>query len=124
MLVKTDDLIESVSRLETSDLNTLLKRIQETLSLRSDPLSNEESNLLRQIKTAIPASALRRFQQLQRKQHNQTISAKELEELRVLTDFLEEQSALRVEFLGRLAALKNTTLPELQKQMRIQELYA
>ncbi|MBN8682327.1 MAG: hypothetical protein J0L99_06730 [Chitinophagales bacterium] len=124
VLVKTDELIESVSRLETSDLNTLLKRIQETLSIRSDQLSIEESGLLSQIRTAIPASALRRFQQLHRKQHNQTISAKELEELRVLADFLETQSAQRVELLGRLASLKNITLSELRKQMRIQELYA
>jgi cobyrinic acid a,c-diamide synthase len=79
---------------------------------------------VRQIRDLIPASILRRYRQLHKKQQNGSITAKECEEMLLLTDYIEEKSAERVMLLGALAAIRQINISELAKQLRLQTLHA
>jgi hypothetical protein len=120
-----DDLVGSVSRMDTADLKKVLEQINEVLSLRGHQQPSErEAQLLQQIRDVVPASVTRRYRQLHKKQQNGSITAKEREEMLLLTDFMEEKSAERVMLLGALADIRQTTITELTKQLRIREFHA
>jgi len=123
--VSTDELIHSVSHLDDSELKDFLERVQKALLERSQVSSFERENqLVKEIRQIIPDSVLRRFRQLRLKQQNGSIFNKELEEIQLLADILEEKSAERILLLGELAALRKISLPELLKQIRLKDLYA
>lgn len=120
-----DELAQSLSQLNANDLNDFFVRLQKASVLTVvEPNLPNEIILLRQIKTIIPASVVRRFKTLQNKQHNQTITEKELSEMLMLTDFMEEKSAERVMLLANLAKIKNTTPRELARQLRLKTYHA
>jgi hypothetical protein len=83
--------------------------------------SKQEEILLKQIKEIIPASIVRRFKQLQAKQHNYTITEKETTEIILLTDFMEEKSAERVALLADLAKIRGVAITDLAKQLRLKK---
>jgi len=121
----TEELINAVSYLDAAALNALLERIQKILHGYNYLHPNErEIQLLEAIQSIMPPAVLRRFRQLRQKQENGTLLKKEQEEIQLLADILEEESAERVMLLGELAKLRNMTLPELRKQFRLQEFYA
>lgn len=114
--VSFDELIQSVTRLNALELNTFLNRLHQATAQQSP--TQEEKMLLTQIKDIIPASIVRRFKELQIKQHNSTITEKESSEIVLLTDFIEEKSAERVALLGRLAQIQGVPITDLAKQLR------
>jgi len=76
-------------------------------SSRSDYAETErEKELLQLIKEIIPASTVRRYRQLNRKQQADTLSEREREEMLMLTDFMESKSAERLYLMGELAQMK------------------
>ncbi len=118
-------MLNSVSTLETQILHDLINRLNQILSSRQpNEKPNQEADLLKQIKEIIPASVLRRYRQLHIKQQNDTITAKEQEEICILTDYMEEKSAERVVLLALLADLRNVPLTDLAKQLRLQNFHA
>lgn len=120
-----DDLLSSMSRLDTTDLKKVAEQINRVLSLRGHQQPEErEAQLLQQIREAIPASVVRRYRQLHKKQQNGSITAKEREEMLLLTDFMEEKSAERVMLLGALAEMRQITTSELAQQLRIRDFHA
>ncbi len=113
-----DDLINSVSRLDTVDLKKVLAQINQVLSVRSDKQPDEfETQLLQKIKEAVPPSVVRRYRQLHKKQQAATITPKESKEMLLLTDFMEEKSSERVMLLGALAKIRQTNITELAEQL-------
>ena len=114
--ISFDELIQSVTRLNALELNTFLNRLHQATA--QQPPAQEEKMLLTQIKDIIPASIVRRFKELQAKQHNNTITEKESSEIVLLTDFIEEKSAERVTLLGRLAQIQGVAITDLAKQLR------
>ena len=112
-----DELIQSLTRLNALELNTFLNRLHQATAQPSS--SQEEKMLLTQIKDIIPPSIVRRFKELQIKQHNNTITEKESSEIVLLTDFIEEKSAERVALLGRLAQIQGVAITDLAKQLRL-----
>ena len=92
-----DELIQSVTRLNALELTTFLNRLNQAATQQQQH-SEREKMLLKQIKEVIPASIVRRFKELQTKQHHNNISEKEAAEMLLLTDFIEEKSAERVLF--------------------------
>lgn len=120
-----DDLLNSVSNLDTKTLNSLMDRLNQVLSSRQpNEKSEQEADLLKQIKEIIPTSVLRRYRQLYTKQQNDSITTREREEICMLTDYMEEKSAERVLLLALLADLRNVPLTDLAKQLRLQNFYA
>jgi hypothetical protein len=125
MRVSTEEFLDSVSRLDATSLNVLLERVQKAIYVQNQPTNNDrESQLLTDIRTIVPAAVVRRFRQLRLKQQNGILVTKEQEEMQLLADILEEKSAERVLLLGELASLRKVTLPELRKQIRLQDFYA
>ena len=116
--VSFDELIQSVTRLNALELNTFLNRLHQATAQQSP--TQEEKMLLTQIKDIIPASIVRRFKELQAKQHNNTITEKESSEIVLLIDFIEEKSAERVALLGRLAQIQGIPVTDLARQLRLQ----
>ena len=109
--ISFDELIQSVTRLNALELNTFLNRLHQATAQQSP--APEEKMLLIQIKDIIPPSIIRRFKELQIKQHNDTITEKESSEIVLLTDFIEEKSAERVALLGRLAQIQGVPVTDL-----------
>jgi hypothetical protein len=69
----------------------------------------------------IPRSIVRRFKELQQKQHVQPLSMPEETEILVLIDFIEQKSAERVYLLGVLAKLRQIHVSELVKQLNLKK---
>ncbi len=123
--VRFDDLIQGISRLNSAELAAFFEQLNRTISgQKSMPPLGEEAVLLKQIKSLIPASIIRRFKELQNKQYKNTISDKEKEEILLITDFIEEKSAERVALLARLATLRQVPLTELVKQFPLKNYHA
>ena len=117
-----DELIQSVTQLNALELKTFLSRLSQATEQQQH--SQQEKMLLKQIKEIIPASVVRRFKQLQAKQHNNTITEKEASEILVITDFMEEKSAERVNLLAVLAKLQGISITVLAKQLRLTTFHA
>ena len=115
--ISFDELIQSVTRLNALELNIFLNRLHQATAQQSP--AQEEKMLLAQIKNSIPASIVRRFKELQTKQHNNTITEKESSEIVLLTDFIEEKSAERVALLGRLSQIQGVPVTDLARQLRL-----
>lgn len=122
--VGLDDLVSSLSSLETGDLKLVSDRIHQLLSSRSDYAETErEKELLQLIKEIIPASTVRRYRQLNRKQQAGTLSEREREEMLMLTDFMESKSAERLYLMGELAQMKGVPISEILKTSGIKAMY-
>ena len=117
-----DELIQSVARLNAFELNNFLNRLNQATAHQQS--TQEEKKLLKDIKEIVPASVVRRFKQLQTKQHNNTITEKEASEILLLTDFIEEKSAERVVLLSLLAKIQGIAITDLAKQLRLRQNYA
>ena len=99
-------------------------RIHQLLSSRSDYAESErEKELLQLIKEIIPASTVRRYRQLNRKQQADTLSEREREEMLMLTDFMESKSAERLYLMGELAQMKGVPISEILKISGIKAMY-
>jgi hypothetical protein len=79
--------------------------------------------LLKQIRGMIPASKVRRLKTLQKKRHEQGLSALEQAEILRISDFIELKSAERVALLSQLATLRQITVRELVKQLDLKTFY-
>jgi hypothetical protein len=120
-----DDLVHRVSRLNSTELATFFEKLNHTIGGQKPlPPMGEEAILLKQIKAIIPASVIRHFKDLQTKQHNNTITEKEHEELLQITDFIEEKSAERVVLLAKLAKIRQVPLTDLAKQLQHKNYHA
>jgi hypothetical protein len=123
--VRFDDLIQSISQLNTAELTSFFEQLNNVLGGQKQPSPfGEEAVLLKQIKAIIPASVIRRYKELQTKQHNNTISEKEQEEMILITDFIEEKSAERVVLLGALATIRQVPITDLVKQLQLKDYHA
>jgi hypothetical protein len=122
---KFDDLVQRVSLLNNTDLMFFFEQLNAKISgNKVFSTESQEVILLKQIKTIIPVSVVRRFKTLQAKQHNNSISEKEHEEILLITNFIEEKSAERVELLADLAKIRQISLTELLKQLPLKAYHA
>ena len=61
-----------------------------------------------------------RYDQLVSKRENETLTGAEFEELKSLTDNLEQQNVRRIHALAKLAALRNKSLDMMMKELQIE----
>ena len=123
--IELDELILGLSRLDVQELTTFFEKLNQQISLGEPPLTRQRQEilLLKQIKAMIPASVVRRFKVLQKKQHFQPLSPLEQDEMFVLIDFIENKSAERVYLLGALAKLRQIPVTELVKQLDLKNFH-
>jgi hypothetical protein len=110
-------LVQGVSRLDSTELTTFFEKLNHAISGQQLPSPlDEEALLLKKIKTVMPASVIRRFKELQKKQYAYSISEKEQEEILAITDFIETKSADRIALLAALAKMRQMPLTGAQSK--------
>jgi len=82
-------------------------------------LSRQEADLLRQINLGFTSETWDRYDSLISKREDGTLMPGELQELKGLTDRLEEQNVRRIEALVKLARLRNMSLEALMDELQI-----
>ncbi|MEN9611481.1 MAG: hypothetical protein RLZZ628_2295 [Bacteroidota bacterium] len=88
--IELDDLIIGLSRLDLQELTAFFEKLNQRMSFSEPQLTRpkQEILLLKQIKSMIPRSIVRRFKELQQKQYVQPLSMPEQTEILVLIDFI------------------------------------
>ncbi len=113
-LLPFKDLLKGIQRLDIGALEAFADELNRLISKRKkQPQNDREAELIRIIKEHIPPSIRRRQKELYEILRSGNITVREKEELELLNNMLEEKSAERIHFMGELAALKKTDLPEL-----------
>jgi hypothetical protein len=122
--IELDDLITSLSELDEQALTAFFEKLNHRIAHPEPQRSQQqEMLLLKQIRSMIPRSAVMRLKALQKKRHAETISPKEISEMRTISDFLEMKSAERVYLVGALAKLRQTSITEVAKQLNLKKFY-
>jgi hypothetical protein len=83
-------------------------------------LSQEEARLLNEINQGLSAEEMERYAGLVHKRQDESIKPSELDELRRLTQKLEEVGVKRAEKLVRLAEVRGISVEALIEQLEIQ----
>lgn len=116
-----DQILERLSQLETSELETFREKVSLLLAQRKAPhLSAIETNLLEQINETLPHKVEERHIALQEKVHEETITPAEHEELMALIPVIEQADVARLEALVELSQVRQVTLPKLMQQLGIE----
>ncbi len=121
--IELDDLVIGLSKLDLQALTAFFEKLNQQMSFSEPQFAQpkQEILLLKQIKSMIPRSIVRRFKELQQKQHVQPLSPPEQNEILVLIDFIENKSAERVYLLGALAKLRQIPVTELVRQLNLKK---
>lgn len=96
--------------------NTLTEHLQDS----SDDSELSEAQLLEKINLGLPAKRWQRFHDLVALREAETLTAQELEELKQLSEQIEQYNAQRLQLLTQLAKLRGVTLPQIMQQLGIQ----
>jgi hypothetical protein len=119
--VEADQLLQAALQMPREELERFAARLF-ALKVRQDTpsLSEREAELLIQINQGLPAAVQERLNELIDKRRAETISAKELRELKSLADQVEKLDAERLKSLTELAHLRAVPLRKLIKQLGLQ----
>ncbi|MDZ4682127.1 MAG: hypothetical protein SH848_01895 [Saprospiraceae bacterium] len=114
-----EDLVNGVSRLETSDLEKLADTVNHILDGRKNPSpAAREQELLEEIEHVVPEFIRHRYNRLHAKLQKEKILETEHQELLQIVDFMEERALVRVHLMAELAALRQVSLKEVGEQLR------
>ncbi len=119
------ELVRGIQQLDHTNLVKLAGKVNQLVSEKealSSPI--REAELLKKIKSHIPASLKRRQKQLYAQLQAAQITVKEREELVLLNQMLEEKSAERIVLLGELAKLRGIPLQQLMAEMNLERSHA
>jgi hypothetical protein len=115
-----EKLIEAVEQLGPAELEAFTHSVMALRARRQAPsLSLSEAELLRRINEGAPPEMQRRYDELIAKRRAETLSPEEYEELLHMTEQMESIEVRRLECLAQLARLRQTSLPELMKELGI-----
>lgn len=116
--IEKEQLFNAMLQLPQTELEDLVRRVFSFKARAYAPtLSERESELLLQINQGLPAPTRRRLNELIEKRRSHTINQAELQELRQLTNQIEQADAERLKRLLELAALRNVPLDALIRQL-------
>lgn len=116
--IETDQLLEAALQMPRDELETFVIRLFTLKATREAPsLSEREAEILLQINQELPAAVQERLNELIDQRDARTISAKELRELKKLTDRVELLDAERLRLLTELAHLRGVPLRKLINQL-------
>jgi hypothetical protein len=111
-------LLNSVEQLSTPELENFVAAVLSIQAKRRAPsLPKEESILLQKINQGLPVATQQRFDDLNEKRRDETLTDEEHQELLALIEQIEESDVERVKYLGQLAQLRHISLPVLMKQL-------
>jgi hypothetical protein len=115
-----------LTRIEQLDKPALLKfaDIVNGLISKKSQVGQREAQLLKKIKTHIPATMKRRQKELYVKMQDNTLSLPERDELILLNTMIEEKTAERIALMGELAQLRHISIEQLNHQLNPETSYA
>ena len=118
--VGTEQLLEGVAQLETTELENFLTQASLLLAQRkATALPTTESDLLKKINQGLPTDIQQRYDALREKLRREELSSAEHEELLEFVDVVEQASAERLQHLIALSQLRQVSLDELLQQLDI-----
>ena len=118
--IDIDEVLKSVAQLESDDLEQVVnKLIALQAQRRAASLSPAETDLLQQINQGLPSTLRTRYEGLNAKLHEETITPAEHEELLQLSDQIEQADAERLRHLIALAQLRQVSVDTLMDQLGI-----
>lgn len=113
-------IIDGISNLETRDLESFAKAVNQILAHRKAPaLSERETELLLKINQGLPSDWQERYFELIEKSEKEVLSRQEIHEYQELASKAESIDALRLQSLIELAQLRNISPEELLDQLNI-----
>jgi len=116
--IETDQLLEAALQMPRDELETFVIRLFTLKATQEAPsLSEREAEILLQINQGLPSAVQERLNELIDQRNARTISAKELRELKKLTDRVELLDAERLKLLTELAHLRGVPLRKLINQL-------
>ena len=116
--IEKEQLLDVLLRMPQRELEQIVaKAFSLKARERTSALSEREAELLFKINQGLPPATQRRLNKLIDKRRADTISAKEVRELKKLTEQIEKSDAKRLELLTELARLRNVPLRKLIKQL-------
>jgi len=119
--IELDQLLNGVAQLETAELEKFVEQVNVLLARRKvATLSQPEAELLQQINQTLPTDIQHRYTELKAKQHAETLTPAEHQELLTLIDRVEQADGDRLQHLIELAQLRQVPLPDLMQQLGIQ----
>ena len=116
--IETEQLLHAALQMPRPELEQFVRRLF-TLKAREETavLTEREAELLTQINRGVPSAIQERLNELVLKRRAENIDARELQELKQLTDEVEKADAERLKFLTELAHLRNVSLQKLIEQL-------
>ena len=120
--IDLDEVFKSVAQLEPNELEQVVNRlIAIQARQRAVSLSTTETDLLQQINQGLPPTIRPRYEELNAKLHEETITPAEHEELLQLSDQIEQADAERLRHLIALAQLRQVSIDTLMDQIGIRQ---
>ncbi len=120
--IDLDEVLKSVAQLEPNELEQV---VDQFLALqarrRAASLSTAETDLLRQINQGLPSTLRVRYEELNAKLHEETITPDEHEEFLQLNDQIEQADVERLRHLIALAQLRQVSVDTLMDQLGIRQ---
>jgi hypothetical protein len=118
--IDLDEVLQGLAQLQTKELEQFVDKVL-TLQAQRRALSlpEDETELLQQINRGLPADILQRYDALNTKLHDETITPQEHEELLTLIDRLELADAERMQRLVTLAQIRGVSVDTVMKQLGI-----
>lgn len=118
--IDLDKVLDGMAQLELTELERFAFNVNSLIARRKAPnLSKREAELLQQINRGVPATVRARYELLNEKLLNETISPEEHQEFGALVDQIEQADVERLQHLIELAQLRNITLDALMGQLGI-----
>ncbi|MBA3440298.1 MAG: STAS/SEC14 domain-containing protein [Pyrinomonadaceae bacterium] len=116
--IDTEQLLNVALQMPREELERFVARLFTLKARQETPgLSERETELLLHINEGLPSATQARLNELIDKRRSEFIDAKELRELKKLTDQIEKSDAKRLALLIELAHLRNVPLRKLIKQL-------
>ncbi|MFZ0546499.1 MAG: hypothetical protein WAM60_13725 [Candidatus Promineifilaceae bacterium] len=116
--ITRDNLLEAIKQLENEELANLVADILNVRASRYAPvLGHQETELFQYINQWLTPEEQLQREELQQKLEDETLTELEHKRLIQLNEKAEWLNARRIEALAQLAALRQTTLPQLMYTM-------
>ena len=115
-------ILRELGKMSAADMEKILPKIQMLSTTRRGALPKQEAAFLEVINATLPVAQRAAYRQLSTKRKSGSLSAVELRELSRLSDEVEKLHARRVQSLVKLAALRQTTVPELMQRLGLKSL--
>lgn len=115
-----DEILDGVAQLHDSEFEPFAEKIMaQRARRRASILSEDEVELLEQINYSLPSEVWQRYEVLNAKAHDESISGEEREELLEIINRIELADAERLHHLIALSSLRGTSVNELMDQLGI-----